>query len=460
MRNLSISITLVTFVTCAAGSTFGCNPYQGDLEHASETRAGRGDSNDGHERSSAAGNEPHAAETRDWCGEHGVPESMCTRCNPNLSATFQESGDWCAEHAFPESVCPQCNPATPPTTVALSEEAIEASGIRVQPVAIAATAPTVDIPAEVQFDPDRLAHINALVDGQIVSVNVTVGDRVQVGDELAMFRSVGLGQARADLTRASAIRDAARRTLERQERLREEGISSERDLLEAQLAFDEADATRDAARSRLRVFGVRGGAGSDMVLSSPIEGVVVERHATRGENVSPEDTLFLVADATEVWVIGRLYEIHISQVTPGMRATLSMSAYPGRRWDGVVEYVALSMDETSRTLPIRVPISNGDGALRPGMFGTLTLGGGLGGGTTVTVPISAVQTLEDRDVVFVAGDSTGTFEAQTVVLGPEADGHVSVLEGLSGDHRVVVEGGFILKSELVRGQLADGCGGD
>ena len=176
--------------------------------------------------------------------------------------------------------------------------------------------------------------------------------------------------------------------------------------------------------------------------------------------MSPEDTLFLVADATEVWVIGRLYEIHISQVTPGMRATLSMSAYPGRRWDGVVEYVALSMDETSRTLPIRVPISNGDGALRPGMFGTLTLGGGLGGGTTVTVPISAVQTLEDRDVVFVAGDSTGTFEAQTVVLGPEADGHVSVLEGLSGDHRVVVEGGFILKSELVRGQLADGCGGD
>ena len=46
----------------------------------------------------------------DWCGEHQVPESMCTRCNPELEAAFKATGDWCPEHALPESQCLACNP--------------------------------------------------------------------------------------------------------------------------------------------------------------------------------------------------------------------------------------------------------------------------------------------------------------------------------------------------------------
>lgn len=46
----------------------------------------------------------------DWCGEHEVPESLCTRCNPSLVAAFKATGDWCDEHGLPESQCRQCNP--------------------------------------------------------------------------------------------------------------------------------------------------------------------------------------------------------------------------------------------------------------------------------------------------------------------------------------------------------------
>ncbi len=55
-----------------------------------------------------------AAAAHDWCGGHGLPESKCTKCNPSLVAKYKASGDWCAEHGFPESVCPVCNPQTPP----------------------------------------------------------------------------------------------------------------------------------------------------------------------------------------------------------------------------------------------------------------------------------------------------------------------------------------------------------
>lgn len=46
----------------------------------------------------------------DWCGEHQVPESLCTRCNPTLVAAFKATGDWCEEHGLPESQCRICNP--------------------------------------------------------------------------------------------------------------------------------------------------------------------------------------------------------------------------------------------------------------------------------------------------------------------------------------------------------------
>lgn len=58
----------------------------------------------------------HAAEGarpgshEDWCDEHQVPESQCTRCDPTLVAAFKATGDWCEEHGLPESQCLKCNP--------------------------------------------------------------------------------------------------------------------------------------------------------------------------------------------------------------------------------------------------------------------------------------------------------------------------------------------------------------
>jgi hypothetical protein len=62
-----------------------------------------------------ASNEHAAADVvpgshEDWCGEHAVPESQCTRCNAELIAAFKATGDWCDEHGLPESQCLECNP--------------------------------------------------------------------------------------------------------------------------------------------------------------------------------------------------------------------------------------------------------------------------------------------------------------------------------------------------------------
>jgi hypothetical protein len=60
------------------------------------------------EQHAASGVKPGSHE--DWCGEHAVPESQCTRCNPDLIAAFKATNDWCQEHGLPESQCLKCNP--------------------------------------------------------------------------------------------------------------------------------------------------------------------------------------------------------------------------------------------------------------------------------------------------------------------------------------------------------------
>jgi len=315
----------------------------------------------------------------------------------------------------------------------------------------------VDVPAEIQFNPDQVAHVSSLVSGQIQAVEVAVGDSVAPDQPMIELNSVELGQARAELSRARSMLDVAEQNRERQERLRAEGISSERSYLEAELAYEQAQAERDAASSRLRVFGVRGGSGPSLTLQSPIGGVVVERHATRGENVSPDETLLVVADVSSVWVIGRVYEQQIAGVTPGMRATLTLSAYPGREWSGRVDFVGMALDEGTRTLPIRVELQNPDGALRPGLFGTLALSSDTTARSSALVPLDAVQDIDGVPVVFVEGDHAGEYVATRVALGPQDATRVEVEDGLTPGQRVVVEGAFALKSELLRGDLGDGC---
>lgn len=117
IHTLARSVTLFTVILFA----FGCGqPKPEDAgqkpQPIAPAAASKPAPGPGH---AAAGVKPGSHE--DWCGEHEVPESLCTRCNPSLIAAFKASNDWCAEHDLPESQCRICNPelkiVRPPPTV-------------------------------------------------------------------------------------------------------------------------------------------------------------------------------------------------------------------------------------------------------------------------------------------------------------------------------------------------------
>ena len=193
--------------------------------------------------------------------------------------------------------------------------------------------------------------------------------------------------------------------------------------------------------------------GRPLELKSPIDGVIVDRKASVGELVSKEKEIFTISDPTDLWVIAEIKERDIGAVKVGQDASFTGLAYPDETFRGKIVRIGNVVETESRTVEARVEVNNADGRLKPGMFADVEIV------TTVlqdAVVISdkALQTEEDNQIVFVALNGN-KFQKRAVKVGMEQRGRVQVLEGLKVGEKVVTDGSFILKSEMLKGELGE-----
>ncbi|MFB6262880.1 MAG: efflux RND transporter periplasmic adaptor subunit [Bradymonadaceae bacterium] len=340
-------------------------------------------------------------------------------------------------------------------SVQLSKRAVERYGIQVETARGGNLAGRVSATAKVRHEPSRVARVTPLVRGQVSELKVTVGDTVEAGQTLAVIRSSKLGKARAAVEAAQAEVEVARADYQRVKKLHEKNVVSERKLLDARQKKKTAEAKLAQARSTLEAFGVSGGSGPFYPIEAGVEGRVIEQKATVGEVKGPKSTLFRVASNQPVWVIGQITESDIRKVEPGMQATVTVQAYPARQWKGTVDWVADTVDRDTRTLEVRVELSNDDGALRPGMFGAVHVKPEKGSKYAV-VPVGAVQQAHGQQVVFVPGEKDRHFRAQPVETGAERSGLVEIRNGLSAGDEFVTKGAFDLKATLTASSRSGG----
>ncbi|HKP75719.1 MAG TPA: efflux RND transporter periplasmic adaptor subunit [Longimicrobiaceae bacterium] len=309
----------------------------------------------------------------------------------------------------------------------------------------------------ITYDGDHVSVIAPRAEGRIVSVRADLGQPVGAGTVLAVLESSDVGQTRGELERAAASVDVARRNYERERRLFEQSISSQKEMLEAEGAYRTAQADYRAAASQLRAVGATGGRGGTYGLATPLAGTVVERNASPGQVVGPSTNLFTVADLRHVWISGDVYEQDLARVHNGAAATVMPTSLPGVTFPGKVTYAGGVVDPASRTFKVRVEVENHDGRLRPGMFAQVRIAAPPSATAAVgpiTIPEVAVQDLSGKSVVFVAAGAPGRYVARTVSLGPRSAGMVAVTGGLSAGERVAVKGAFQLKSELTKASFA------
>ena len=215
-----------------------------------------------------------------------------------------------------------------------------------------------------------------------------------------------------------------------------------------------AAALYDSARQRLLLWDIRpadierlektGEPRKALTLYSLVDGFVMAKNAVRGGRVMPSDTLFDIAGLSRVWVLADLYESEATKVRIGDAAKVSLSYQPGRTWTGRVAFIAPMVDESTRTISVRIELSNPDQALKPGMFADVLLERPLG--KVLTVPDSAVMTTGTRSLVFVAkGD--GRFEPREITPGARVGGWIEVRSGLAPGEPVVTQANFLVDSE-------------
>jgi multidrug efflux pump subunit AcrA (membrane-fusion protein) len=209
-----------------------------------------------------------------------------------------------------------------------------------------------------------------------------------------------------------------------------------------------------ASRERLHLFGVpddeiarlerEGTATTRLTLRSPVSGTVLERMVTQGQTVDPDTPLLLVADLSRVWVTADLYEADLGAVSAGDRATFTVEALPGRRFEGRIELVLPTVESSTRTLPARFTVANPGGVLRPGMFGRVRITGRAAPG--LVVPAEAVVRTGAQDYVFLA-HAGGRFEPRRVTVGGESGGRIRLLGGVARGDTLVASASFLIDSE-------------
>lgn len=315
---------------------------------------------------------------------------------------------------------------------------------------------TVSALGEVRPDALRHAEVGSPIPARVTALLVELGDAVRRGTPLLELESVEVGRARAELVAARGRLALAEQTLARRRGLASDRIVPTRELQEAEAERIAAEAeVRALSTSARSLGGGRGGGGGRFHLTATVDGTVLDRSAALGQMVDPEDVLLRVGDLSTLWVVVQAFERDAVRVREGVPARVTFPALPGRTFDGTVERVGRHVDTVSRTIEVRVVITNPDGVLRPGMSATANIPVGDVGAQVLVAPSVALQRLADGWCAFVPRGE-GLFEVRTVGPGRDLGEDIEILTGLEAGESIVVEGAFLLKAEAER---ARGGGG-
>lgn len=345
--------------------------------------------------------------------------------------------------------------------IELSPGAIEEAGIEIKTAGPAAIDTVLALPGQIQLSPQKVAHVVPRVDGVAVEVRKFLGDRVKAGEVLAVLDSRELAELKSGYLVAVRNRELARATFEREQRLRKEGISAERNYLAAKKDLAEAEIQVEAAAHKLHALGLSQAElkaiapgttepFSRYALKAPFAGEIVEMHLALGEAVKADTPIFTTGDLSTVWGEITVYAKDLSRVRVGQAVTVrALDTELTAR--GRVFYLGPLVGEETRSVKAYAEIPNPDGRWRPGLFVTVEV---LQERTEVPVAMTAeaIQTHEDRPVVFIQHD--GLFEPREVALGRRDAAWVEVREGLSAGERYAAHNSFVLKSELGKSTAA------
>lgn len=320
----------------------------------------------------------------------------------------------------------------------------------------------ITIPAKVVTNQDNEAQIGSLVQGRVHQVFVKVGDFVKAGQTLMTIEGLDIGEIKARFLVAKAALDFAKANYERQKKLFDEKIGSQKILLESQSEYEKALAEFKAEDMKIHSVGLKDEdiiedkpreehTSGTLPIKSSINGVVVERNVVIGQLVDETTNAFKVINTSNVWIDGQIYEKDIAKLNQKISAVFTTGTYTNEKFNGRIIYIGQTVDEQTRTITIRGEFSNANNRLKPQMFGELKIPVGENI-KAIMIPEEALTKETGAAYVFVQ-TSDSTFEKRNVAFGATVDNMIEIKDGLREGEKIASKGVFYLKSELKKEEL-------
>lgn len=393
---------------------------------------------------------------QDWCPAHEVELSKCEKCNPSLA----RGGTRTIQERKPnEGECPNTV-----VRIELAPEAARQVDIRYHTVQMQSISETVRGNSETMYPPSRHARVAPRIGGVIRDVNVVLGQDVEAGALLAALESTDFGEAKSAYLQSLAILGLRKQTYEQEVILAEKKVSTGRELLQAKTELEEARLESERAAQKLAILGLsedqirslaeKKDTTARFEVTSPLSGRIVEASAVAGETASPEHPIFAVANLDRLWVSVDIQEADLAKVEKDQRAVFMLDSLPGQRFTGKVVAIGSDVDDRTRTVRVFAEVKNVQGLLKARMFGRAEISV-KPPEEKLLVPKEAVQSDGDCTLVFLT-PSKDKFQARKIEIGTAYQNGYEVLGGLAAGDTVVTTGSFLLKTEVLRGQMGAG----
>ena len=295
--------------------------------------------------------------------------------------------------------------------------------------------------------PTQYANIAPPFAGRVVRSYVQMGQEVTKGMRLFDITCPDFTDAQKDYFQALSTFELTKKDLQRKKDLSQNGVSSQKELEEAQTALLIAEKDLENAETALRVYqddnldDMR--LGQPLVVRAPISGLLIENNIVTGQYLKDDvDPVAVVADLSHVWVSAQVKEKDIRFISEGDKLSIDVTAYPGVRIEGEVFHVEEELDEDTRSIQVLSICKNENEMLKLGMYVNVCFNS-----EAVDMPIIPTTALlqgVDSNYVFVE-KAPNVYVRRNVKVETTTEQGAVISEGLRPGEKIISRGGYCLK---------------
>jgi len=305
---------------------------------------------------------------------------------------------------------------------------------------------------EISFDDNKVVRVFPFSSGQVIQVNVSLGDKVVKGQTLAVIKSADVAGNYADLSTAGTDVTIAKKQMDNAESLYKSGIASEKEYIEAKENYNKAVVAANKVKEQIAING--GGntsANGIYVIKAPMSGYVVEKKMTQGSFIRNDnnDNLFTIGDIKDVWVWANVYESDIAKVREGYTAKVTTLAYPDSIFTGVVDKVNQILDPVTKVMKIRIRLPNPHMQLKPEMFANIFIENKEGIRCTI-IPTTAIISDNGKNFVIIYHDRCH-LELKEITVTKTSNDKAYIKSGLQPSDKVISQNQILLYRALKEG---------